>query len=103
MATNPMIPLPAPVGKISVKVDRIYGVLTIYPVDYNAFRFADLVRKKTLSIADLSLIRMLGFEVEFVAGAAAGAMAEELNKVLARDGFLVKAMLSRAALKASKS
>ncbi len=48
---------------ITIEIKTVYGNDLIYPVCASAHRFAQLAGKKTLSRADLSLIRQLDFTV----------------------------------------
>lgn len=51
---------------VQVEVRSVYGTVLIYPANNAAKVFAQIAGKKTLSKADLDLIRSLGFEVDQV-------------------------------------
>lgn len=51
----------------AVEVRNVYGNEMIYPANFAAERFAAIAGKKTLSRADLTNIKGLGFAVEEVA------------------------------------
>lgn len=71
MATETPFSITPAVGKLLIRFDRVYGNLTMYPACQTGELFAKLTRKKTLSLSDLTTIRLLGFEVEFTQGSAA--------------------------------
>lgn len=50
--------------KVVVEIKTVYGNERIYPVSDNAKLFAQLVRKKTLDLADIAIIESLGYEIE---------------------------------------
>ena len=50
--------------KITVEVKNVYGIDRIYPVCPKAKAFMSLTGNKTLSDADIKLIKSLGFEIE---------------------------------------
>ena len=56
-------------GTITVRVDRVYGNVTVYPVCERAQLLAKLAGMKTLTGSTLATIKALGFEVEQVPGA----------------------------------
>ena len=51
---------------LDVSVFEVYGQKTIYPENETARRFARLLRQKTLTAEDLSLIGELGFYVNAI-------------------------------------
>lgn len=57
------ITIPEPM-KVIVQIKSVYGNELIYPINTTAQQFAKLVGKKTLSRADLQIIKSLGFEIE---------------------------------------
>lgn len=63
MATN-AIPLPK-LGSIQIRVDRIYGKLTVYPVCERAKLIAQIAGTTTLTHQALCLAERLGFEITF--------------------------------------
>lgn len=63
MATEPLPKL----GKIEIRVDRVYGVLTIYPVCARAKLIAEIAGTKTLTHGALARAERLGFEIVTVA------------------------------------
>lgn len=61
MATN-AAPFP-PLGKIKIRVDRVYGNITVYPVCERAKLIAAIAGTKTLTAGTLGLAERLGFEI----------------------------------------
>jgi len=51
--------------KIIVELKSVYGRELFYPVCDNAKRFAKIAKSKTLLEADLLLIQLCGFDIEF--------------------------------------
>jgi hypothetical protein len=49
---------------ITIEVKSIYGKEQIYPVDSLARGFCDLLGQKTLTRADISKIKELGYEIQ---------------------------------------
>ena len=50
-------------GKIEIRVDRVYGVLTTYPVCERAKLIAEIAGTKTIKSGTLALAERLGFEI----------------------------------------
>jgi hypothetical protein len=50
--------------KITIKEKNVYGNLLLYPVCETAKTLLLLTRNATFSLADISVIQMLGYEVE---------------------------------------
>ena len=48
---------------ITVKILNIFGNERIYPVCENAHNFSFIANRKTLSRADIKLIKKIGFEI----------------------------------------
>lgn len=48
---------------LEVRVERPYGIRTIYPECPVSRLFAELLKQKTLTRRDIELIKRLGFEV----------------------------------------
>lgn len=48
---------------VTVRFDRVYGLIKCYPVDRAALLVAELTGTKTLSPADLLAVRRLGFDI----------------------------------------
>lgn len=55
-------PLPK-LGKIEIRVDRVYGNLVTYPVCARAQLLAEIAGTKTLKHETLALAERLGFEI----------------------------------------
>jgi hypothetical protein len=53
-------------GVCAVQRRDSYGTVRVYPVNATAELFTRLTGRKTLSPADLGLIELLGYEVEWV-------------------------------------
>ena len=70
------------VGSMRVRVDRIYGNLTVYPADQRSEILARIAGTKTLTLDALADARRLGFEIEFAEGSSAE-MAGRLTNLLA--------------------
>lgn len=75
MATAPLPSL----GKIEIRVDRIYGNLTVYPVCERAKLLASIAGTKTLTHETLCLAERLGFEI--VTASAANLFPEAADAV----------------------
>jgi hypothetical protein len=56
--------------KVQISVKSVYGNTLYYPVNEAAFIFARLAGKKTFRKSDLSDMKLLGFEIEFVSAYA---------------------------------
>jgi hypothetical protein len=52
--------------KIQVTIKNVYGNETIYPACDKAKLFASMLGQKTLTRADISRIKQLGFEIEVI-------------------------------------
>ena len=52
--------------KITVKVTKVYGSLTIYPVCETAKLLASLAGTKTITSHSLGIIEKLGYTIEIV-------------------------------------
>lgn len=52
--------------KIEVQIRSKYGRDLIYPVNRVAFKFTELLNKKTFNRSDLEKLTEIGFNVEFV-------------------------------------
>lgn len=68
MATAPLKQLGA---SITIRVDRVYGKPTIYPVCERAQLLAQIAGTKTLSGTDLALAERMGFLIVTADSAAA--------------------------------
>lgn len=81
MATVTPLRAPAPsLGKVSIRVDRVYGIVKIYPVCDRAKAFARIAGTKTLSLEDLGEITAMGFHLELAGGIEL--LNEGINKLL---------------------
>lgn len=65
--------------KIQVKIKRNYGVKMIYPACAFAKTFAELTRKSTLSIGDISNIKALGYQVEVIPNDEEAALVSQIT------------------------
>ena len=70
------------IGSVTVRVDRIYGNLTVYPACARSEIFARLAGTKTLTLDAMAEIRRLGFEIRFANGCSEE-MADRLVRLLA--------------------
>lgn len=70
------------VGTMDVRVDRVYGNLTVYPACPRAEVLARIAGTKTLTLDALADARRLGFQIRFAEGSSA-VMAERLDRLLA--------------------
>lgn len=75
-------PLPR-IGKITIRVDRVYGKVTVYPVCDRAKLIAQLAGTTTLTHGALCLAERLGFEIVLAEGSA-NALNAALNQELAK-------------------
>lgn len=75
-------PLPR-LGKITVRVDRVYGNPTVYPVCERAKLLAELAGTKTMTHGTLCLAERLGFEIVLAEGSA-NVLNQALNSELAK-------------------
>ena len=48
---------------VTVDIKNVYGNTLVYPVCFNAKKFTDLTKNKTLSKKDINIIRTLGFNI----------------------------------------
>lgn len=77
MTVTPTAPLP-PLGTIKVRIDRVYGKITVYPACRRSALLAQIAGTKTLTPDTLALATRLGFTaVESEAGMRAAFLAEE--------------------------
>lgn len=74
--------VPEIIGTIDVRVDRVYGNLTVYPACERAETLARIAGTKTLTLEALAEARRLGFGIHFAEGSSA-VMAERLDRLLA--------------------
>lgn len=80
---TPLCPaLPKVIGTIDVRVDRVYGNLTVYPACQRAETLARIAGTKTLTLEALAEARRLGFGIRFAEGSSA-VMAQRLDRLLA--------------------
>lgn len=56
-------PLPQLQASITVRVDRVYGNITLYPVCERAQLLAEIAGTKTLKPSTLGLAERLGFQI----------------------------------------
>ena len=49
--------------ELTIRIEKVYGVTKIYPVDKNAKFFTTLTGKKTLTSRDILTIENLGFTI----------------------------------------
>ena len=82
MATESSKPFP-PLGKITIRVDRIYGRLVVYPVCERAKLIAEIAGTKLITHQALCLVERLGFEITLAEGSA-NALNAELNEALGK-------------------
>lgn len=81
MATVTPLRTPVPtLGKVAIRVDRVYGVVKIYPACDRANAFARIAGTKTLSLENLGEITAMGFHLELVGGVEV--LNAGLNKLL---------------------
>lgn len=73
--------VPETLGSITVRVDRIYGNLTVYPACPRSETIARIAGTKTLTLDALAEARRLGFEVRFANGSSEE-MADRLVRML---------------------
>ena len=52
---------------IEVQVKSVYGQDRIYPINGQAQKIAKLLNRKTLTSADLGVLKDLGFEIKWTA------------------------------------
>ena len=52
--------------KAFVKIQNVYGVERIYPVNETAKKITSLTRKKTLDRDEIEVIKKLGYQVEVI-------------------------------------
>lgn len=62
MATAEQTPIPN-LGKIEIRVDKVYGVPTVYPVCERAKLLAEIAGTKTLTNKALAFAERMGFQI----------------------------------------
>lgn len=78
-------PLPR-LGTIKIRLDRVYGKVTIYPACERSKLLAEIAGTKTLTNGVLALAERMGFEIVESASASALIAAREHNAAIVKRG-----------------
>ena len=81
-AMHAPLALPPVIATITVRVDKVYGNLTVYPACQRSETLARIAGTKTLTLDALADVRRLGFEIRFANGSSEE-MADRLIRMLA--------------------